>query len=108
MASGGFHDMGSLLRQAQEMQRGLQRVQEELREKRIESQAGGGVVTAIVSGQGDLVKLSIRREIVDPADVGALEDAIVAAVSAALREAARVKQEQIERLTGGMVPPGYF
>ncbi|MBK9388462.1 MAG: YbaB/EbfC family nucleoid-associated protein [Planctomycetes bacterium] len=99
--------MGSLLRQAQEMQRGLQRMQEELGQKRIEASAGGGVVTAVVSGQGELLRLSIRRDIVDPREVGALEDAVVAAVSAAQREAARVKQEQVERLTGGMVPPGY-
>lgn len=108
MASGGFNDMGSLLRQAQEMQRGLQRLQDDLRQRRIEAQSGGGVVTAVVSGQGELVKLSIRREIVDPAEIGALEDAVVAAVAAAFREAARVKQAEMERLTGGMVPPGYL
>jgi DNA-binding YbaB/EbfC family protein len=90
------------------MQRGLQRLQEDLRQKRIEGQAGGGVVSAVVNGQGELQKISIRREIVDPEDVAALEDAVLAAVSAAFREAARVKQEQIDRLTGGMVPPGYF
>lgn len=107
MASGGFHDMGSLLRQAQELQRNLQHMQEELRTRRIEAQAGGGAVKAVVNGQGELIKLSILPEIVDASDVGALEDAVVAAVGAAFREALQAKQKEVERMTGGMVPPGY-
>lgn len=108
MAGGGFQEMDSLLKQAQEMQRNLARMQEELRAREVEGQAGGGVVRAVVNGQGELLQIRIRPEAVDPADVGALEDAVQAAVSAALRSAARLKQEQLERLTGGMVPPGFF
>ena len=108
MAGGGLNDMGSLLKQAHEMQRKMAKMQEELKERMVEGQAGGGAVTAVVNGEGELVKITIAKEVVDPDDVSLLEDTVLAAVTAGIKEAAKMKQEMMERVTGGMVPPGMF
>jgi DNA-binding YbaB/EbfC family protein len=108
MAGGGFNDMWSLLKQAQQMQRKMARMQEELKERLVEGTAGGGAVTAVVNGDGELVKLTIAPELNYPDDVTMIEDTVMAAVNAGIKESARLKQEMVERVTGGIVPPGMF
>ena len=76
-------DFNQLMRQAQEMQGKMARMQEDLAKKQITADAGGGMVQATVNGRMELVKLKIDKSKLDPNDTELLEDVIVAAVSAA-------------------------
>lgn len=108
MASGGFGDMGSLLKQAQKMQRQLAKVREDLKERVVEGTSGGGAVKAHVNGLGELLAVKISPEAVDPKDLSMLEDLIVAAVSAGLKKAQDLHQEEMGKVTGGLNLPGLF
>ena len=83
---GGGMNM-NMIKQAQKMQQDMLKMQQELEEKTYEASAGGGVVTASVSGKRELKSLTIDPDAVDPDDVEMLEDMIVAAVNEALRAA---------------------
>ena len=80
-------NMNNMIRQAQKMQQDMLKAQEELENKTYEAAAGGGVVSATVSGKKELVAVAIDPEAVDPEDVEMLQDLIVAAVNEALRKA---------------------
>jgi DNA-binding YbaB/EbfC family protein len=95
-------DMRQLMKQAQQMQEQLSRTQAELAERRFEGSAGGGMVKAIVTGRPELVEIEISREVVDPDDIEMLQDLVVAAVRQAMEEAARVTNEELGGLTGGL------
>jgi hypothetical protein len=104
--TGGFGDIGSLLRQAQKMQREVKRVQDELKERVVEGTAGGGAVKASVNGNRDLVALKIQKEAVDVQDLGMLEDLIIAAVGAAMKRAEELQKAEMSKVTGGLNLPG--
>ena len=106
--SGGFGDIGSLLRQAQKMQREVRRVQDELREKVVEGTSGGGAVKATVNGAKEVVAVKIQKEVVDPNDPGMLEDLIVAAIGVAMKKADEMQKAEMEKVTGGLSIPGLF
>ena len=98
-------NMNNMIRQAQKMQQDMMKAQEELESKTYEAAAGGGVVTAAVSGKKELVSVAIDPEAVDPDDVEMLQDLIVAAVNEALRRASDDAASQMSRLTGGLNLP---
>jgi len=102
-APGGF---GNLMKQAKRLQEEMERAQAEIADMRIEATAGGGMVTATVSGQGDLVNLKIEREVVDPDDVEMLIDLVVAAVQEAQGNAKGAAQEKLGPLAQGLNLPG--
>ncbi len=79
--------MNQMMRQVQKMQADMAAAQESLAAETIEASVGGGMVTAVVSGTGDLQSVSISPEVVDPDDVEMLEDLVVAAVVEAMRMA---------------------
>lgn len=96
-----------MLKQAQALQRKLAQAQEEIAELEVTGSAGGGTVNAVVTGAGDLVRIEIAPEAVDPDDVEMLQDLVVAAVNDALRSAREVEQEKLGGLAGGLgLPPG--
>ncbi len=95
-------DMRQLLKQAQQMQEQLAKTQAELAQRRFEGSAGGGMVTAVVTGGPELVEVRISPEVVDPDDVEMLEDLVVAAVRQAMDEATRTTNEELGGLTGGL------
>ena len=97
--------MNNMIRQAQKMQQDMLKAQEELESKTYEAGAGGGMVTATVSGKKELVSVAIDPEAVDPEDVEMLQDLIVAAVNEALRKANEDAASQMSRLTGGLNLP---
>ena len=101
----GGGNMQNMLRQAQKMQQDMMKAQEELESKTYEAAAGGGVVTATVSGKKELTAVTIDPEAVDPDDVEMLQDLIVAAVNEALRKAGDDAASQMSKLTGGMGLP---
>ncbi len=107
MAKGGFPGMGGanmqqLMRQAQKMQQDMQRAQEELQRREFSSTAGGGMVTATVSGARELTGITISPDCVDPDDVEMMQDLVMAAVIGALHEAAETTEREMGRITGGM------
>lgn len=101
----GGGNMNNMIRQAQKMQQDMLKAQEELEARTYEAGAGGGVVTATVSGKKELVSVAIDPEAVDPDDVEMLQDLIVAAVNEALRRAADDASSQMSKLTGGLNLP---
>jgi DNA-binding YbaB/EbfC family protein len=95
-------DMSGLLAQAQAMQEQLMNAQQELAELQVEGSAGGGLVTATVTGAGELVGLVIKPEAVDPEDTETLADLIVAAVRDATNTAQAVAASKLGPLAGGL------
>lgn len=87
-----------MMAQAQQMQAGVMKVQEDLAEERVEGTAAEGMVRAVVTGQGELVEISISPETVDPDDVEMLEDLILVAVRNAVKESKRLSSEKMESL----------
>ena len=84
------------------MQEQLAQAQAELSDRRFEGSAGGGVVTAVVTGGPELVEVKISRDVVDPDDVEMLEDLVVAAVRQAMDEAVKAANDQLGGLAGGL------
>jgi DNA-binding YbaB/EbfC family protein len=100
--------MGDILKQAQDMQRKMAKVQEDLKERVVEFASGGGMVSAQANGAQEVVAIKISKEVVDPSDIGMLEDLVVAAVNGALKKAHDLHQKEIGKVTGGMNIPGLF
>ena len=100
------HDMGKLMKQAQQMQAKMMRVQEELETRTVEATSGGGMVTAVVNGKHELISLKIEKDVVDPEDIEMLQDLVVAAVNEGVRKAQEMAQEEMSKLTGGFRIPG--
>jgi DNA-binding YbaB/EbfC family protein len=97
---------GNLQKMAVQMQRDMARVEEELRDARLEGSAGGGVVRAVVSGKQELMELHIDPDAVDPADVEMLQDLVVAAVNDAVRASRDLEKSKMAAITGGLRLPG--
>lgn len=104
----GF-DMGALLQQAQQMQQQMEAAQEALSAERVTGTAGGGLVTATMSGLGELVSLRIDPTVIDPAESDTLADLVVAAVRDANEAAEQLQQDKVGPLGnpfGGFGPGG--
>ncbi|HEX6947724.1 MAG TPA: YbaB/EbfC family nucleoid-associated protein [Acidimicrobiia bacterium] len=95
-------DMRQLLKQAQQMQQEMMAVQSELAQEQFTGTAGGGLVTATVTGSQELVEVKISPEVVDPEDVEMLEDLIVAAVRQATEAASAAANDRLGGLAGGL------
>lgn len=95
-------DMKKLMQQAQKMQAGLAMAQEELTKATVEGSAGGGEVKATVNGQGDLVAISISKNVVDPEDVEMLEDLVLSAVKDGIKKSKELAANKMSSLTGGL------
>jgi len=91
-----------LMKQVEKMQQEMAAAQAELAAARVEASAGGGAVTAIASGSGELVDLRICPEVVDPGDVEMLTDLVIAAVREALEKARRLQEEKMGGVAGGL------
>jgi nucleoid-associated protein EbfC len=91
-----------MMQQMQKMQADMARVQEELAQESVTAAAGGGAVTARVSGALELLEVKIDPQMVDPEDVEILEDTVVAAVNEAMRSAQNLAQSRLGAVTGGL------
>ena len=101
-------NMNQLLKQAQKMQTDMQKMQEDLETKEIETSVGGGAVTVKVNGKKEVVDIQIKPEVVDPDDIEMLQDLVLSAVNEALRSVDDMQSSQMNKLTGGMNIPGLF
>ncbi|GAB6063866.1 YbaB/EbfC family nucleoid-associated protein [Deferrisoma palaeochoriense] len=90
------------MRQAQEMQRRMAKIQEELAEKTVEAAAGGGMVRCVVNGKQEILSLTIDPEVVNPDDVEMLQDLVVAAVSEAIKKSQEMVAEEMGKVAGGL------
>ena len=99
--------MGNMLKQAQQLQSKIFKLQEEMADKTVETTVGGGMVTAVANGKQELASVKIDPEVVDPDDVQMLEDLIVAAVNDVLAKAKDMVSQEMSKLAGGLnLPPG--
>jgi DNA-binding YbaB/EbfC family protein len=102
----GMPDLQSLLQQAQQMQADMARAQSDLAEVEVTGHSGGGLVTATVTGDGQLKVLVIDPSVVDPADVETLADLVIAAVRDASRSAAELAEQSLGSVAGIAGPGG--
>ena len=112
MSNPKMPDLGALMEQAQKLQGDVARAQEELAQMECEGAAGGGLVTATVNGQFEVVRVKIDKSVVDPSDIGMLEDLVTSAVNAAAKKVRETSKEKMAGVMGGMggMPgmPGLF
>jgi DNA-binding YbaB/EbfC family protein len=102
MFPGGQPDMAELLKQAQQMQQQLVAAQEELAHREVTGSAGGGLVTATMTGSGDVTAITIAPSAVDPDDLETLQDLVVAALHDAKRAADELAATTMGPLAGGL------
>lgn len=102
--------MNQIMKQAQQLQKKLQKQQEELLTKEFEASSGGGMVQAKINGKGELLDIKIDPEVVTPDDVDMLQDLVVAAVNEALGKLQEEQQGSMSDMMGGlgMKIPGMF
>jgi len=98
--------LGKMMKQAQQLQAKMAKLQEELAEKTVETSSGGGMVKVVANGRQQLVSIQIEQEVVDPEDVEMLQDLILAAANDALAKAQDMVSGEMSKLTGGMNIPG--
>ena len=104
--SKGFNPLGNIMKQAQELQERLGQIQEQAAARTVEATAGGGMVTAVVSGRLEIVELRIEPEILKSGDQAMLQDLIIAAVNQGIRKAQEMMAEEMKKVTGGLKIPG--
>ncbi|MDE2824428.1 MAG: YbaB/EbfC family nucleoid-associated protein [Dehalococcoidia bacterium] len=95
-----------MLKQAQQLQKRMEQMQEEMETLTVEGSAGGGAVTAVVTGKMHVLSITIDPDVVDPEDVDLLQDMVLAAVNDGLRRAEETVSKQMASLTGGLNIPG--
>lgn len=112
MARGGFNGFpggggrNNMMKQIEKLQKQMEEMQENLANEEISATSGGGVVSATVNGNKELISIKLDKDAVDPDDVEMLEDLIVAAVNEAMRSAESKMNSQMGKFTGGLNIPG--
>ena len=102
----GIGGMSDLLKQAQEMQGRISKIQEELGQKTVEGSAGGGMVQVTVNGQFNLTAVKIEPSVINAEEKEMLEDLILAAVNDGMRKAREMVSSEMNKITGGFKIPG--
>ncbi len=100
--------MGKMMKQAQQLQNQMTRLQDELADRTVEASAGGGMVKVVANGKQQVMSIEIDKEVVDPEDVEMLQDLVLAAVNDALSRSQEMVSSEMGKLTGGMNIPGLF
>jgi DNA-binding YbaB/EbfC family protein len=101
--------LSNIMKQAQQMQERVKKLQEEAGGKTVEASSGGGMVTVVANGRQEVLFIKIDPSVVDPKDIEMLQDLVTAAVNEALRKSQDLMKEEMGKLTAGMgLPPGMF
>ena len=95
-----------MIKQAQQLQRRMTELQEELDSATVEATSGGGVVTVVVTGKMTVESIQIDQEVVSPEEVEMLQDLVLAAVNEGLSKAQEMASSRMSALTGGLNIPG--
>ena len=93
-------NLAALMKQAQKFQTEMNQIQQEMGERRVETTAGGGMVTVTVNGRGEMLSIRIDPEVVKVGDVKMLEDLVMAAVNEARRRSEDMMRDAMNRLGG--------
>lgn len=101
-------ELGNIMRQAQEMQTKIAKMQEDLGNRKVAGASGGGMVTAVCNGNQEILSIAIDKTVVDPEDVTMLEDLVLTAVNDALRQSREMMAQEMRSITGGLGIPGLF
>lgn len=105
----GFNGgMGQLMKQANQMQMKMKKVQEDLAKSEYESSSGGGAVTVKVNGDHKITALTISADAIKSGDAEMIQDLVMAAVNEAVKTAKDTSAKEMEKITGGMGIPGLF
>jgi len=104
MGFGG--NMNKMMKQIQQMQAKMAKLQEELEQKTVEATSGGGVVRVVANGKNEILEIEIKPEVLDPDDAEMVQDLIMAACNEALRKAQDMVADEMGKITGGMKIPG--
>lgn len=104
MMKGGMPNMQGMMKQLQKMQDKMAQVQAELELKTVVAEAGGGMVKVTANGKQQIIKIEIEKEVVNPEEKEMLEDLVVAATNKALESAGAMAQQEMQKVTGGMMP----
>ncbi len=99
-------DPGNLMRQVQQMQQEVERIQTEVEQQVVTASAGGGAVEVAITGALEVQSITLQPEAVDPEDVEMLQDLILAAVNEAIQKARALMAERMSAVTGGIGLPG--
>ena len=102
---GGSSGMQNLMRQANQMQLKIKKLQEELNEREYEGSSGGGAVAVVVKGERQLLSLKITEDVMKSGDVEMLQDLVVTAANDALKKAHETHAAEMEKITGGFNMP---
>ena len=105
---GGPQNMNSMIKQAQKMQADMETLQEELDAREYEVSVGGGAVGIKISGNKEILSITLKPEIVDPEDIETLSDTLVAAVNEAIRKVEDTNAAEMQKITGDINVPGLF
>jgi DNA-binding YbaB/EbfC family protein len=95
-------NLNKLMKQAQKMQEQMAKTQADLEERTVEVSAGGGKVTVIANGAGEVLSIKIDKEIVDPNDVEFLEEVVLSGVKQAIEQGKTLAQSEMTKITGGL------
>ena len=98
--------MQAMLKQVQKMQEEMQKVQGELGNKTVSEEAGGGMIKATANGNKEIISVEIDPQVIDKEEKEILEDLVVAAVNKALASASKMAEEEMAKVTKGMLPQG--
>ena len=101
-------NMMKLMKQAQTMQKDMERVQAELAQRQVEFSSGGGMVTVTATGDGSVMSIKIDPKAINPADKELLEDMVLAAVDGAIKKSREMAASEMKKVTAGMGMPGMF
>ncbi|PIE59006.1 MAG: YbaB/EbfC family nucleoid-associated protein [Desulfobulbus propionicus] len=101
-------NMSELMKQAQQFQENLKRVQDDLASTTIEGSAGGGMVSVVFNGNTELVSLSIEPQLLEKKELQMIQDLLAAAINDGIRKSKEMGKAEMVKLTGGMNLPGFF
>ena len=98
----GMGNMQQMMKKMQKMQKDMMAAQESLKDQTV----SGGMVTAVANGDGKILDIKIKEEVVDPDDIEMLQDMVLTAVNDALEKSNKLKEDTMGRFTNGINIPG--
>lgn len=102
----GGGSMNKMIKQAKQVQEQIVKMQDELKQREVETSAGGGAITVRVNGKQELLSIKIKPEVLDPEDIEMLEDLVMAAVNEGIRQSQDMVSTEMAKITGGFNIPG--